>query len=158
MKALITKSIALVTILITCSLMVAGYGTVHAQPCNTTDCFIQKLDLNQVETDDILIKRGPQTYINVAYAFWIVIIVVLVIARVAFAGFGLAQSKEDAEKRKENFRKIANAVLGLVVGVGAPGITFIALSILGLEPPDQEYLDCTQLTGELRTECLRITN
>lgn len=142
-------------------MFVAGaltHSSVSAQACDTTDCFIQKLELNQVNTDEIFIKRGPQTYINLAYAFWVVIIVVLVIARIALAGLGIAQSKEDAEKRKENFRKVVNALLGMIVGIGAPGIAFLGLSIIGIDPPEQEYLDCTQLTGDLQTECLRIKN
>ena len=108
-------------------------------------CVQQRLGLDEINTEGILIKTHPVTYLVYIFRFFLFIVTCIVVFRNVMAGMTIANAKDDAEKRTEGFKKLLNAAIGLVVAFSALGITELIKNAFTTRRDQQLLIECKKL-------------
>jgi hypothetical protein len=124
---------------------------------NSTTCIKQRLGFDELVDGNlgtVIIKRDPLSVIVVAFRVLLAVVVLIVVFRIVMAGIKIANSKDDADKRKDAFKQIGFALVGMVVALGALGITFIIQKAVFGETFNDRIVDCTEITSYADPEVL----
>ncbi len=89
------------------------------------------------------------SWISYGFQFLLGIVVLLVVFRIVMAGIGIANAKEDADKRKEGFKKLLNAVIGLIVAFSALAITRIVTDAMGINVNERFLRTCIEVLRDV---------
>lgn len=109
------------------------------------ECIRQKLGLDTVNTDGFFARTNPLDYIILAFQILLAIVILIVVYRIVVAGITIANAKEDADKRKEGFVKMLNAVIGLVVALSSYGIVMAINNAFGVKIDSGVLSQCADL-------------
>jgi uncharacterized protein YacL len=79
---------------------------------------------------------STETITTIAVQLLLAAMILLVVYRIVVAGIKIANAKEEADKRKEGFKSIANAGIGLVIVLSSYGFSAAILRYLATEIPN----------------------
>jgi hypothetical protein len=112
---------------------------------SSSACVQSRLGLDEINTEGILIKTHPVTYLVYIFRFFLFIVTCVVVFRNVMAGMTIANAKDDAEKRTEGFKKLLNAAIGLVVAFSALGITELIKNAFTNKRDQELLIECKKL-------------
>jgi len=120
-------------------------------------CVEFRLGLSQIKADTIVIARDPNSIIVVAFRIFLYIVITLIVGRIVWLGMQISGVGDDADKRKELFMQLVYILFGLIISIGALGITFVVQNIFFGKTFTDQIIKCSDLPAnasqELKDKC-----
>lgn len=124
----------------------------------TQRCVKARLGIQDLKTNEILVARDPNTIFVVAAQIVLWIAVVVSVFRIAWKGIQIGGAGDDADKRKEFFVAIIWTLVGLVVALGALGLTNFVASLIFGDKLNDRIVDCTQIPANASQDLIQKCN
>ncbi len=116
----------------------------HCGQTITQDCVLEDLGIKEIKTENILIKRNPTNFIVLIFRVLLAVAIIVVVYRIVIAGIKIGGAKDDADKRKEQFKQIIFNLFGLFLAFSALALSVVFVNIAGGTVPDQ-IINCQDL-------------
>ncbi len=120
-------------------------------------CVKERIGASDLKVGEILVARDPNSLIIVAFRVFLGIVVAITVVRIVIIGIKIAGAREDADKIKEQFQALVWTIVGMVIALGAVGITYAVQNIVFGDTFDDKIIQCNDLpstaSAELKDRC-----